>query len=131
VDPAAAAAAFFDRRLAQSGEIGAVVVRKAAARSSLSEGGLAELEPKRGLALDWQKIDSQPASQTGQARPGDGPARGRRGRDVKHGRSRQSSEERHFYHELEFQSQHLSQHQRLHHSLVFSSDKLRHLLSAR
>jgi hypothetical protein len=47
-------------------------VRKAAARSSLSEGGLAELEPKRGLALDWQKIDSQPASQpasqTGQAR---------------------------------------------------------------
>jgi hypothetical protein len=71
VDPAAAAAAFFDRRLAQSGEIGAVVVRKAAARSSLSEGGLAELEPKRGLALDWQKIDSQPASQPdrpGQAR---------------------------------------------------------------
>jgi hypothetical protein len=68
VDPAAAAAAFFDWRLAQSGEIiGAVVVRKAAARSSLSEGGLAELEPKRGLALDWQKIDSPPASQTGQA----------------------------------------------------------------
>ena len=59
-------------------------MRKAAARSTLSEGGLAELEPKRGLALDWQKIDSQPASQPArqarQARPGDGPARRRRGR---------------------------------------------------